>query len=305
VTMVDIDIDDDLEVEVIPDDEEAVSEEAASPRPRRNLLIPGLIVTVLGLSLVLFFVYAFTFTNLKQARAQRQLLNVFTTPAGAVPLSGKLPAAGSPAAVLAIPAIGVHQVVVQGTTASETALGPGVMTQAARPGTIGNAVIVGRRSTSGAPFAKLSRLVKGDTITLASGLGRFRYEVIRIGVARPGQLDPASPVNRAQLTLMTEEAPLSTSSTYVVAKQLTAPGVAVKPTHKPSSADLGVAGDPSAMLPSVLLGLLYGLCMVATVIAYRRFRSHVWTVYVLSTPILLALALWWFENLYLILPATL
>src|ERR1035438_1761732 len=102
---------------------------------------------------------------------------------------------------------------------------------------------------------------------------------------------------------MTEQAPLSSSTTYVVAKLMTAPGAAAKPKHKPGAADLGFAGDPSALLPSVLLGVLYTLSIVATVLAYRRHRAQVWTVYVLSTPILLALALWWFENLYLLLPA--
>jgi sortase A len=288
-----------------PEDEEA-AEEAGQKRPSGWLREVGLILTVLGLSLLLFYLYVFSFTDLQEARAQRQLLNVFTTPAGSVPLSGKLPPVGAPAAVLSIPSIGVHAVVVQGTTSSQTARGPGLMTQAARPGTIGNAVIIGRKLTSGAAFKDLGLLKKGSTFTVASGLGEFHYVVTKTGVALPGQLDPVSPVNKAQLTLVTADQPLSSSKMYyVVARQKNPPGAAKRPTERPTTRELGFAGDPSALRSSVLLGLLYAFGVVATVLAYRRYRQHLWTVYVLSTPILLAIALWWFENLYRLLPATL
>ena len=281
--------------------------ESSPPRERRriDLLIPGLVLTVVGLSLVLFLAYVFAFTDLRHARAQHQAVDAFTTPAGVVALSGKLPPNGTPAAVLKIPAIGVSEVVLQGSSPQQTAMGPGIMTQAARPGTIGNAVIVGRRTTAGAPFAKLSTLKLGDKVFLANGLGKFTFVVIRKGTATPGQVNPASPVNRPQLTLVTASTPLGGSGlSYVVARQVTAPGVAVKPHHKPTSAELGLSGYPGAVLPSILLGLLYVALIAGTVIAYVRHRRHLWTIYVLTTPIILAVALWWFENLYLLLPST-
>jgi len=288
---------------------ENVQEDAAHqiPKDRSGLLVElGLILTVLGLSMLLFFLYVFNFTNLSEARAQRQLLNVFTTSAGAVPLSGKLPPNGAPAAILSIPELKLRQVVVQGTTSTETAKGPGVMTQAARPGTIGNAVIIGRKLTAGAPFGNIDLLRAGDRFTLESGLGKFHYVVENFGVTTPGHLDPVSPINKPQLTLVTADQPLSSSKMYyVVARQLTEPGSAPKPKKKPSTPYLGFAGDPQALLPSILLGALYLISVVATVIAYRRFRKQLWTVYVLSTPIVLAIALLWFENLYRLLPATL
>ena len=300
-----LDVEEDLELNEETEADEDHQER--DPKVRRERVREvGLILTVIGLSLVLFYVYVFYFTNLSEARAQRQLLNVFTTPAGAVPLSGKLPAVGSPAAVLSIPEIGLHIVAVQGTTSTQTALGPGILTQAARPGTIGNSVIIGRKLTSGAPFKDLDQLRIGSRFTLASGLGEFHYSVTKMGTAVPGQLDPVSPVNKAQLTLVTADQPLSSSKMfYVVARQVNAPGAAKKPTTKPTTPELGFAGDPAAVLPSILLGLFYAIGVIATVVAYRRYRQHIWTVYVLSTPILLAVALWWFENLYRLLPATL
>ena len=277
----------------------------SAPRMKHNFIVPGLILTVIGLSLILFLAYVLFFTTLRQERSQHQLLNVFTTPAGAVPLSGKLPANGTPAAVLSIPSIQVHQLVLQGTTAVETAQGPGLLTQAARPGTIGNAVIIGRKATAAAPFAKLNQLRTGDSVYLVSGLGKFHYIVIRSGVATPGQIDPASPVNRPQLTLVTSENPLGSSNLfYVVARQLSKPGATAKVHRPPTATELGLAGYPGAVAPSILLGLLYALLITATAVSYRRYRANTWTIYILTTPIILAVALWWFENLYLLLPAS-
>ena len=282
-------------------------EESEPKRQRRPIdwLVVGAVLTTLGLSLVLFLVYVFAFTNFQEARAQRQLLNAFTTSQGVVPLSGKLPADGLPTAVLTIPTLNLSKVAVQGTSSKETAQGPGVMSQAARPGTIGNAVIIGRRSTSGAPFAKLNTLRSGDKIKIASGLGVFHYVVVHSGVVTPGQKDPASPVNRPLLTLMTAENPGGNSSKYyVVARLVGGPGAAPKPTTKPTASALGSTGDASAVVPSIILGILYLLCIAGTIVAYKRNRANFWTVYIISTPIVLALALFWFEHLYLLLPAT-
>ena len=298
---------DDIEVELDDqlEDEGAPDEGPSQPGRRVDLVFLGAVLTAVGLSLILFLAYVYAFTGYKQTLAQHRLLNQFTTPAGSVPLSGKLPPDGAPAAILRIPALGLKQVVIQGTTAAETAQGPGTLSSAARPGTIGNAVIIGRLTTAGAPFAKLGELRKGDKITLVSGLGTFDYVVRRSGVASKGQRDPASPVNHAQLTLITEASPLSSSSErYVVADLKGGAGAAPKAKHRPVLSTLGLAGDPSALVPSILLGILYVAVLVGSIWSYHRYRSHLWTVYLLSTPILLAVALWWFENLYLLLPAS-
>jgi len=272
---------------------------------RFDLLVPGLVLTVLGLTLVLFFAYALSFSGFKAERAQRQLLNDFTSAAGAVPLSGKLPPNGAPAAILTINKIHVRQVVLQGSAPAQTAQGPGLMTGTARPGTIGNAVIIGRSLTGGAPFGNLRNLKVGDKLTLASGLGRFRYVVTAHGTARPGQIDPASPVNHPELTLVTADAPLSSDvQYYVVARQLTAPGAAARPHQKPTTIELGLAGDPDAVLPSILIGLVYLALLAGTTIAYRRYRSQVLVIYLLTTPIILAAAFWWFQTAYLLLPSS-
>jgi sortase A len=279
-------------------------DERSMPR-RSSLLIVGITISVLGLTLVLFLAYVFSFTNLRQSRSQHQLLDAFTSKSGSVPLSGKLPADGQPAAVLRIPSLALTAVVVQGSTAAETAKGPGLVTGTARPGTIGNAVVVGRSTTAGAPFRDLKRLKLGAGLTMSSGLGKVRYIVVAHGVAHPGGRNPASPVNRAQLTLLTANAPLATSDLYfVVAKQLTPPGADRRPKVKPPLSALGTTGDPSKVLPTFIFGILYFLSLLGTIIWYVRSRRQAWVIYVLTTPIILALALVWFQNLYLLLPSS-
>lgn len=282
-----------------------MTESTDTKRKKFDWLSLGLTCTVLGLSLILFLVYVMFFTTLRQERSQHQMLNIFTSSAGAVPLSGKQPANGTPAAVLSIPSLNLRQLVLQGTTAVDTAQGPGILTNAARPGTIGNAVIIGRKDTAAAPFAHIDELRKGQSFYLASGLGKFHYVVTKFGVVSPGQVNPASPVNHAQLTLVTSSSPMSSSNVYyVVGRQLTKPGAVAKVHQAPSADELGLAGYPGAVAPSILLGILYVALIAGTMVSYRRYRAHMWTIYVLTTPIILAVALWWFESLYLLLPAS-
>lgn len=265
----------------------------------------GFTMLSVGLCLFVFLGYLFIFSNLQEARNQRHLLNVFAIPAQAkVPLSGRVPPNGQPAAILQIPALGLKQVVVQGTTSADLLQGPGVMPDTARPGTKGNAVIAGRHATGGAVFADLDKLVKGDVIHLTTGLGKFVYRVRTIGIARAGQVSPASPTHRAQLTLMTAASLTGDSVLYVRSRLVTTPGSAPRPKHPPSPTQLGLSGDPSAWGPTVAWGLVLVLTLAVSFVIYTRARSKVWTIYLLSTPILLAVALEWYHYLYLLLPAT-
>ena len=274
-------------------------------RDRRRLrLTIGLTLITLGLALVLFLAYLFAFTSLQAQRKQRQLLNVFTTPAGAVALSGALPKAGAPTAILTIPAIGLDQVVVQGTSPVDLAGGPGAMPQTARLGTKGNAVIAGRRFTAGAPFARLDELKRGDKIKVVTGLGSFKYRLIHPAAeVAVGDEDPASPTRRSQLTLLTSSSMTGGGRTFVVAKLMSSPASAARPVHPPTAAELGVAGQAGAQASAIVWGILLIMSLVASIIAYQRSRGKVLMVYVLTTPIVLAIALMFYSQLYKLLPS--
>jgi hypothetical protein len=105
---------------------------------------------------------------------------------------------------------------------------------------------------------------------------------------------------------VTSNAPIiPTGRDYVVAKLVSAPAHAPVPTQPAAAAQRALTGDTSAIGPSVFWGIVFAAALVSTFVAYRRFTRQVWTVYLLSTPIVLALALEWFSNLYLLLPPTL
>jgi sortase A len=281
----------------------------AVPSPARTehrVLLVGLAISTVGLCLLLFVGYAFVFSGYEEARVQHQLLNNFTGPGAGALLTGKIPSEGQPAAVLDIPAIGLEAVVVEGTSSLDLMKGPGLMMGTAEPGTKGNAVIAGRRATAGAPFASLPSLQTGDRITVTTGLGKFKYRVVDVGTVAAGSPDPIAPSPQALLTLVTSNPPIeSTGRAYVVAELKSAPAVAPVPHGSPPVVDRGLSGDPSAIWPSFFWSAVFAGVLVATMLAYRRWRSAIWAVYVLTTPVIVAVALVWFESVFRLLPATL
>jgi sortase A len=175
----------------------------------------------------------------------------------------------------------------------------------ARPGSLGNAVIAGHRTIAGAPFARLDDVRRGDRITVVTGLGSYTYRVIDVGTAQPGQKDPISPDRHPRLTLVTSGGTAASGGrSYVVAALTSTPNQAAVPHHPPTPAERGLSGDSNAVLPSVLWGMALAAVFAATFAAYWRFRRNAWSVYMLSTPIILAVALVWYENLIRLLPGT-
>jgi len=285
---------------------EARATTTEAEREDRSMLAVALTCCTVGICLLAFLVYAYVFTGLQEARQQRALVNQFQSPAEAKLLSGKVPPEGEPAAVLQIPALHLTQVVVEGTSAPDLLKGPGVMIGAALPGTKGNAVIAGRRSTAGSPFARLTSLRPGDRIVVATGLGKFDYRVEQLGSAEAGATDPVGPTRSGQLTLVTSNSGVfPTGRDYVIAKLVSPAATAFVPRTPPPMDQRALSGDGAYVLPSLLWGILFGLALVASFIAYRRAPGQVWSIYLLTTPILLAVALVWFANLFLLLPATL
>lgn len=284
---------------------------AEIPSGERRALIVGLAMSLAGLCILMFFGYAFVFSGLQEARGQHQLLELFTVgPSTLHPdyalLTGSKVATGQPEAILDIPAVHLRQIVVKGTSATDLTKGPGYMLGTAPIGTRGNAVIAGRRTTAGAPFGRLLTLRAGDRFTVSTGYGKFGYEVERVGIAVPGSRDPMSPSNQAELTLVTSNpAYLSTGRAYVTALLTTKAARAPRFTGVPSPSVRGLSGDTAAVLPSILWGVVLAACLAATVASYRRWREQLAAVYLLTTPVVLAVALLWCENLFRLLPATL
>jgi LPXTG-site transpeptidase (sortase) family protein len=267
------------------------------------LLRAGLAASTVGLCLLLFVGYVNTFSTLQQQRAQHILLNEFTSGNRTTILTAKSVAEGEPAGVLTVPALRLTQVIVEGTTATDLLKGPGLMPGTARPGSLGNSVLAGHRTIAGSPFAHLNQLRRGDRIVVVTSQGRYVYRVLAVGTTRTGQRDPTSPNRHPRLTLVTSN-PSANGRLYVVAALRTAPNRLHIPRHPPTVAERGLSGDSAAVVPSILWGLLLAGAFGVTLYAYWRFRGRHWSVYLLSTPVLLAITFVWYGNLIRLLPGT-
>lgn len=128
-----------------------------------------------------------------------------TTATPTVPATGRAtrptPREGEPIARIAIPSIGVEQVVVSGVGTDDLKKGPGHYPDTPLPGEVGNAAIAGHRSTFGAPFARVDELVVGDRIEVTTPDGRFVYTVTGSKVVESTEVSVIGPSDDAVLTL--------------------------------------------------------------------------------------------------------
>jgi sortase A len=92
---------------------------------------------------------------------------------------------GDPMGRIVMPAIGVSEVVVEGTGSGDLRKGPGHYPATPLPGERGTVAIAGHRTTYGAPFRRIDRLDRGDRIELRMPYGRFSYRVERTRIVPP------------------------------------------------------------------------------------------------------------------------
>jgi sortase A len=172
--------------------------------------------------------------GLAQERAQtllhdelREDLASATAPIGGIVVPG------TPVAQLRAPAVGLEQVVVEGTSSGVLRDAPGHRRDTVMPGQAGTAVVYGRAVTNGGPFADVTDLVKGDVLEATTGQGVARYVVT--GARRTGDpLPPALAAGEGRLTLVTAEgsgrlAALSAGSAVYVDAELATEAQAAPP----------------------------------------------------------------------------
>jgi sortase A len=92
---------------------------------------------------------------------------------------------GDPVGRLRVGAIGLDEIVVQGTAGTALRKGPGHYPDTPLPGGRGTVAIAGHRTTYGAPFRRIDDLEPGDRLELAMPYGRFAYRVERTRVVPP------------------------------------------------------------------------------------------------------------------------
>ena len=261
----------------------------ASPVPNRREPRPTTYLALGALALaVLLAVFQYWVTSVEESRSQSELLrelkvDLASTADGGVPAP---PVVGHPIGLLEIPAIGLEKVVIEGASARRVEEGPGHDPASARPGEAGDALIVGRRSSYGAPFAHLRSLRDGDTVSITTARGRFTYRVDRNATRA------TAGTGKATLTLVTGAAGMISdrvvSVTAVLQGRPLILGTKLRALHPVDLTTIGGwFSDGSAWLWIVLWGsLLIGSLLVAA-IAYRKTSSRI--TYLLTTPVIVAL----------------
>jgi LPXTG-site transpeptidase (sortase) family protein len=220
----------------------------------------------------------------------RESLAAASTPIGQLDVNKDLVEPGTPIALLKIPELGVSEVVVEGSASRQTKLGVGHQRNTPFPGQAGDpSVLMGRSAAYGGVFRHLDRLRAGETFTVITGQGTFKYRVIG---PRIGKKIPALTGSAGRLTLVTAKGgPFLPHGVLQVDADLVStsvgrPGIAFTNIDK-SENPLG--SDHSRMFSLSWLLELLVLMTVGAVWAWKRW-SHpaMWVVFV---PVLAATGL--------------
>ena len=229
------------------------------------------------------------------------------------------PPAGTPLGYLAIPRIGLDDVIVEGVAAAQLRGGPGHYPGTALPGQAGNAAVAGHRTTYAAPFSQLQALQVGDPVYVLTGQGRFRYSVVSTRAVAPTDVAVLDQTPSAQLTLTTCNPRYSASQRLVVVADFdpgAAPPTAASdpdPTTPPRAPGPGVmtavgavAGPPTSpwWWPVAAGGLLVALAVGCWAVGRRVRAGRRWMVAVVSAPALVAALLLFYATLSVTLPAS-
>jgi LPXTG-site transpeptidase (sortase) family protein len=293
--------------EAAPKQESGALEPAPPARSRLGVWqLVGVVMTAVGVLLLLFFVYLYGFTTLVGNRNQHQLAASLTgNPRALYGLVESRPLTeGQPVALLEIPALHLHQVVVWGTSATDLTRGPGLEPGTALPGEGGTAVIAGRRVTYGGAFGGLGGLEPGNIVRTVDGAGTFSYRVVSAKAVSGSPL-VIGPTRANELLLVTSDSSVLPGGKLMIEAELVGQPSPLTPQRngvRPVRLDLG--GASGAGLLAIVWSLLFFAVAITTVWASRRWgRTAV--AYRLAVPILLVCGLLACENLAQWLPATL
>jgi sortase A len=269
--------------------------------PAEALYVFSSACTIVALICLWMLLQMIVLGRFSEARAQHLLYTEYrsqlateTAPTGALDYDGRPVVAGSPVALMSIPALGLHDVVVVDGTASGNLLdGPGHLRTTPLPGNVGTSLVMGRSTTYGAPFGTITALRPGDSIRVVGAQGSVTY-VVR-DLRRAGDPIPPSPTGpRAGRLILATAASTGTLSrlhptdvVYVDADTTKAfPSGPVYPAVP--DAERAMQHDTGALpLLVLLLAFVAGLVLAVSV-ARRRFRDAL--VWLVAAPVAIALA---------------
>jgi sortase A len=204
----------------------AESQAVGTARPRRlDRRVLGTAFVLVVVVLAVFGAVVYLLGPLVHNRDQRSLVDFERTAianasrddeglGGHTLLPTRPPAPGSAVGIIAIPAIGLQEAVVEGAGPSQTMAGPGHVPGTAGLGQPGNAAVVGRRSGYGGPFGNLSSLKRRDRIVAATTEGQSDYVVTSVrtvSLTTPGTA-AVTATSPGAVTVSTAVAPTSSDT---------------------------------------------------------------------------------------------
>lgn len=287
---------------------------AAGPRQlsRRRIIFIALVAVLVFVIAVGAVIYGIG--SLVHARDQRALMATERTAIAnaaildkaldTVKLPTKPPEPGAPVGVLAIPALSINEVVVEGVDPSQTVSGPGHVPGTAGFGQPGNAAIVGRNAAYGGVFGRLGQLKPGDKVLTATTEGQSVYVVRHVATVTTGSLEPfyrTTHNNRLTLVTSASDVPWNGGQAVVVTAQLRGKPYPATPQGRHDPSQLGNTGESSAWIELVLSLVGFALVVLGALYLYRRCTIR--SAYLLTTAPLVALTVLAAESISRMFPA--
>lgn len=182
----------------------------APPLTPARYLLRGVFLTVAVVAACLLLQLLLV-GRLQQSAAQVQKFDDFrealasgTAPIGPADFNDEIYPLGTPVARLEIPAIGLDQIVSEGTTAEVLFDGPGHRRDTPLPGQVGVSFLFGRRTVAGGVFGSIASLDPGAEVTVTTQQGEFEFSVV--AVRRAGDpLPPLASATASRVTLTTAD----------------------------------------------------------------------------------------------------
>ncbi|MEH0577207.1 MULTISPECIES: sortase [Streptomyces] len=214
----------------------------------------------------------------------RGQLALGTAPVAQTDQQGRLLAPGTPVALVAVPRLGMSQVVLEGTDSTVLTDGPGHRRDTPLPGQAGTSVLMGRAAAYGGPFGRLASLTEGDRFTVTTGQGRATYQVLDL--RRAGDPAPAPPTaGRGRLVLVTATGPrfmpagVLRVDADLVSAPFQTPAAVIRSGTLPDSEE-PLARPAGVPWPLVMWLQALLLASVAAVWAWHRWGRHqTWIVF--------------------------
>ncbi|WP_411701343.1 sortase [Conyzicola sp.] len=262
-----------------------------APLTPRMMLVRGSLMIVAAL-LFSFVANVMVLSQVQNLVSQQLLYNEFrqqlsdgTAPVSEGNFDDVLLADGDPVAVIDIPQLDVHDVVVEGTSGDALKAGPGHRRDTVLPGQQGVSVLMGRAAAYGGPFGRIQELAPGDSFTVRTGQGKHVFEVV--GVRYAGDPTPASPkAGESRLILQTARgASFIPAGIAYVDAQLRSE-VQASGQRQTTFATLPPQAQAMATDPTTVWALVFALqflvvAQLAAVWAYRRIGAQkTWVVFV-------------------------